>query len=418
MPASNIRSVRALPLLVGLLAAGSAALVGAACGLDANGIGGGAGIGAIDGGGADADVPIGDAGGAVGVDANTGPTGVDANTGDANTGDTGAGPGPDASSGAVDAGSGGSDGCATTEICDNGVDDNCNGLVDCADPACQSGGWTCTPAAIPSGWTLAEYAEMDRPACSSGYGSPSDVLEGPDGQAADCQCACTVATAGTCESGSFSVTSNVATPMCGGVPVTSAANSGACSPAAVDFTAHAGSMLQITPVAYTAGSCTPAPSGTPPPVEFAGQGRVCTDGNSAGRGCPSSGVCAPAAQGSFGLCIVASGTVSCPAGFTHAHTVGSSVNDDRGCTACTCGGATAQCANASLTLYTAADCSAGAASVAATNMCLALPAGAGGNATYVAYEYTAAVQAESCPPSPVSAKGGVSLAGVHTVCCQ
>ncbi len=32
-----------------------------------------------------------------------------------------------------------STGCAgTTEICNNGVDDNCNGLIDCADPACVS----------------------------------------------------------------------------------------------------------------------------------------------------------------------------------------------------------------------------------------------------------------------------------------
>ena len=29
-------------------------------------------------------------------------------------------------------------GCGTIEICDNGVDDDCNGLVDCFDPACQS----------------------------------------------------------------------------------------------------------------------------------------------------------------------------------------------------------------------------------------------------------------------------------------
>jgi hypothetical protein len=30
------------------------------------------------------------------------------------------------------------------EDCANGKDDNCNGLVDCADPVCQGAGYSCT----------------------------------------------------------------------------------------------------------------------------------------------------------------------------------------------------------------------------------------------------------------------------------
>ena len=383
-----------------VLAAGSVAVVAAACGLDSSGLGE-SGSGFTDAGPPSDGALVIDGGGQ--TDVASGPE-----TGQGSDG-----------SGADDSGSGGGDGCPTVEICDNGVDDTCDGLIDCADPACQSG-WTCTPSAVPPGWALVEYAEMSQPDCSVGYAAPSDALEGPDGKPATCACACDVAGIGSCESGDFTVTPNVATPTCTGLPVTSPASGGACSPAAAKYTAHAGGMLQVAPVPYTPGSCTPAPSGTPPPVEYAGEGRICT-ATQTGAGCPSGGVCAPAPGSAFDLCIVASGAQPCPSGFTNAHSVGSGVTDDRGCTPCTCGGATAQCANASLTLFTASDCSMGAQSLPAANTCVAFPSmtmGGGGNGTFVAYEYSAVVQGESCPPSAVSAKGGVSLAGIQTVCCR
>src|SRR5580658_7572719 len=44
------------------------------------------------------------------------------------------------------------DSCSMGEDCANGMDDDCNGLADCADPACQSAGYACeTPA--PTGWS-------------------------------------------------------------------------------------------------------------------------------------------------------------------------------------------------------------------------------------------------------------------------
>ena len=53
---------------------------------------------------------------------------------------------------ASDAGDGG-DGCANNvEDCTNGIDDNCNGAIDCADEACITAGFTCTPPWAASGW--------------------------------------------------------------------------------------------------------------------------------------------------------------------------------------------------------------------------------------------------------------------------
>ena len=402
--------MRALPFVV----AGSIALAAAAaCGLDTTGLGdnGGelteAGATLLDGAPASDD-----AGGNV-----TSPDGA------SSPDDTGAVPPPnDAASDVTHPGDGAP--CASaTEICNNGIDDNCNGLIDCADPGCKS--WTCTPASVPAGWSLVEYVPNSQPStCSPGYGSPTNVFEGPSGAAATCGCTCNVTTAGSCESGNFMVTTNGASPTCGGVPVTSPANGGACSPATVNYTPQMNNpMMQVDPAAYAPGSCTPDPTQSVPAIKYAAQGTVCADTNGAGTGCAAGGVCAPAATGGgFALCIEASGTQTCPAGFTKQHLIGTAsgnVTDTRGCSACTCAGATAQCQSATLTLFTSSSCTGAGAAVQADDTCrnFPTPSGGGANPTYVAYEYTAAVQGESCPPSSVSPNGAVTFTPASTVCC-
>ena len=58
-------------------------------------------------------------------------------TGGRVTGGTGGG-GVGGTGGQATGGAGGGGVCGTHEICDNGVDDDCNGLTDCLDPACKS----------------------------------------------------------------------------------------------------------------------------------------------------------------------------------------------------------------------------------------------------------------------------------------
>jgi hypothetical protein len=293
------------------------------------------------------------------------------------------------------------------------------------DTSCASPAFVCTVASVPTGWSIVEYVETSRPACSPGFGSPLDVVEGPTGQPATCGCSCSVTTPGTCESGNFSVTTNSATPSCGGVPVNSPANGGACAPATIDYSPKSGAQMQVVPAPYAPGSCTPDPTEPPPPaVQYAGQGELCFESTTPGGTCANGGVCAPAATGGgFALCIEATGIQSCPTGFVNpAHYVGTSVTDTRGCTACTCGPADAgPCQNAMLTLYTDAGCGGGAQSVNANGACGTFPGPTSsglGPPTYVAYEYSAHVQNEGCPASPVYPDGGVTLTTPNTVCCQ
>jgi len=78
------------------------------------------------------------------------------------------------------------DTCAATEICTDGIDNDCNGQIDCADPACGALGFACVPA-IPSGWTLVAFEPSTRTPCPPGYGaSTSDVVVDPDLGPASC----------------------------------------------------------------------------------------------------------------------------------------------------------------------------------------------------------------------------------------
>jgi hypothetical protein len=71
-----------------------------------------------------------------------------------------------------------------------------------------------------------------------------------------------------------------------------------------------------------------------------------------------------------------------------------------------------------MTFYTNAGCTTGAQTVTANSTCQPFPSAGTATPKYTNYEYSAEVQAEECPPSPVSPTGGVSLNSPHTVCCQ
>ena len=376
-----------------LVAAAGIGLVTVACGLDANGLAGD-----------DAGEPTTDAGSP--FDGTIGPGDTDGD-GAANP-DTAPTTGDDSGGGWEDSG----DGSVAYE--DAGPDAQCTGH------------WTCTAAAIPAGWQIVEYAETGRPSCSTGYGSPLDVVEGPTGQDAMCTCGCNLTTPGSCESGDFTVSWNAAgAATCVSGSATVAANGGACSTVTA-FTVATGEKLQIAQAPFIQGACTPAATQTVPAVSYAAQGLLCADTIVSSAPCPDGGACAPVATANgFHLCIVASGVQACPpgSGFTKSHTIGTGVTDTRECSACTCGD-NASCVNGQLSIFTGADCGSGGASMQANNTCTSVPvatdvdAGDGGGPTFVAYQYSAQVQGEACAATGGSPTGSVSLAATHTICCE
>jgi hypothetical protein len=313
----------------------------------------------------------------------------------------------------------GTDSCASNvEICNNGIDDNCNGKIDCADPECGSPAWTCTNQTVPQGWTVVEYSNSASPAatCGTGYGSAANVYEGPFANAM-CACTCSLTGHGSCESGNFEVSVSDGLGNCTiGVPADPAGNGG-CEPINPAYSPGNGAKEKITPASYsgTAATCSGTTVPTIPPI--AENGHVCTASAAPGAGCSNNGACVPVATPGYGLCIQHGGAMSCPNGFGNGHTIGTSVTDTRGCTSCNCTGPTGQCTNSTATLFTDPGCSedGGVVTVAANNQCNNI----NGTGTYNAYKYTGTPSNEACGGSgSATANGSVSLNTEATICCQ
>ena len=185
-------------------------------------------------------------------------------------------PGEGGSEGGSDGGSDGPVGpCTKTgpEICDDGIDNDCNGQTDCADPACSA--FACVPAP-PDGWSLVALALTAPPACPTGFTSTDvRVLAGSD--TTGCPCTCT---------------------STGGTSCTT------CAPSA--------SITKTDPT----------------------DGRTCTPAK-VGAGCTGAAQCAPKAAG-FTMCIEQAGAQVCPSGFANRRLAGSTSADTRMCTTCSC----------------------------------------------------------------------------------
>jgi hypothetical protein len=341
-------------------------------------------------------------------------TGADANLEDATAA-------PDAGGSTTpDAGGGPSHDAATcsgvAEVCNDGVDNDCNGKIDCADPAC-SVGFVCAPAA-PAGWSLVAYASAARTSCGAGFGSAEDLVEGPSALPATCACGCTVdpVDQGSCEKGTAKLYSNGALGGCVALgSLDFPAADGACGSKKLDSVVN--SKAQIAPLPYTPGKCAPAPSKTVTPVTYAAQGRSCLPAVALGGGC-AAGACAARPAAPFGMCVAKAGDQPCPAGFPQKHLAGTGTTDTRDCSACGCS-TTGSCGNAKLTLYEDSSCdpTSGKAilPLVADDKCD--PANETKATTYQAYVYSADLLNVACAPTASVASGAVSLVGARTVCC-
>jgi hypothetical protein len=351
---------------------------------------------------APADVTSPDAADGSGDDGAAGDAAPDSGNGDDDGGEVDAGPG-DAS---VDA-------CGSVEICNDGVDNDCNGRIDCDDPACTPG-WTCTAAAVPSGWHVVEYTETTRPPCSGGYGNASPVLDGLNASPASCDCSCAITVPGSCTSGTFTAKAGSGAALgCNLLSNTYAADSGTCAGGPPYMPGVAGSV-QVLPAPYTAGTCS-ADAGVTKGAVGSNEGRVCGVAEATGAGCASGGVCAPAAS-SGAVCIAQSGDVTCPSGYAHKYSVGAGIDDTRSCSGCSCKGTTGSCTGIKLSLFTDTKCgAAGEITLDVDGGCN--PVGGPATATYHAYHYEADVTGESCSANAATPNGGVSLLDPQTVCC-
>jgi len=286
------------------------------------------------------------------------------------------------------------------EVCTDGVDNDCNGLVDCADPACAS--FKCV-AAPPMGWALSAFDPSDRSPCPAGYPQATDLVVDPNLGPATCTCSCSVSTPAGCEQGAveYYASGNSACNLGeGGAPGPYSVD-GLCDPSGFGPIA---SYHKVDPAPPAGGSCATMPATT---IPSAATGRSC-GGAAAGGGCDAGQVCAPPASSPFGVCVAQAGMVACPAGYTRTHAAGTGLKDTRTCSGCACA---PSCTGATFTWFADSKCVTKLTSIPADSQCHPTP----GAPDASAYTYTATGGCTvATSPQPA---GTAAVLGATTVCC-
>jgi hypothetical protein len=301
----------------------------------------------------------------------------------------------------------------TTESCFDGVDNNCDGLVDCADPQCNGVG-VCVPTA-PGGFSYGYLTTH-----GSCPGTATALYSGVSSPTACTGCgSCTAY--GRC---TFTVYSNVvlADACPGGSPGTSTTLVGTTyadtqNPNGATCIMNTTFANESTTVAAWSGSCTPNGSPMKPSLNYTYQD-FCTT-SQIGGGCSNGKVCVPAAY----TCVEGSG--SCTGSSTQ--TLYTSVDDTlRGCSACT--GCTVQnqgscvSGNAFVDIFVGAagDCTGGGNSIpnsscgtASCDVCMP-----NGNTYHSAKAVMFSGGNPFCGGSASSTvTGSASLTGAVSICC-
>jgi hypothetical protein len=321
--------------------------------------------------------------------------------------DTGTNPGLDSGN---DVNASGTDGCVATgpEICTDGIDNDCNGATDCADPACTSQGYACVDPA-PGGWSFVAFAPTapaSQSSCPSSLHTTAVDVD-PIDTPATCSCTCGVGTAPTCTG---MVTTKLGTNGMCNMGGTSAPADGSCSSVPVTV----GTDIQVGNPGGSGGSCVPDAGINAPPAGST-KGEICSGENKFGAGCSAGQVCA-LAPAPFGACIAKNGQVACPmSSYTTVHYAGQ-LNDTRSCTNCQCGGSP-MCA-LTWSFYNSPKCNANAALVLTPDG-TCQPSGAAPG-MYTSNMLVGSAAGATCAPPAMQPMpmGHASLNAEQTICCE
>jgi hypothetical protein len=254
------------------------------------------------------------------------------------------------------------------EDCTNGIDDNCNGLIDCADPACTGMGFQCAPP-WPTGWgPVALYDSFmtsgptpPTPQCGTGDSAYANLVAvgyyTPVPTTPTCACSC-----GSISLSGATCSDPVLTTASSGCP---SAPSSSCTTNNVsvatigttctDYTACQNGINGVniaTNAAYVGGAACGMPNGTGSvpawnsTTGWAGAGRVCgptkvpSTLTGLAAGCAQAGYSCLKIPANGLVCISDASQQSCPGGaslYTVAHTYNSTGVDSRSCNYASCG---------------------------------------------------------------------------------
>lgn len=224
---------------------------------------------------------------------------------------------------------------ATLEICLDGIDNDVDGAIDCADADCTVG-FACET--IPDGWSPAwtEQGMGSPPAaipCGNGV-MPETLFTGPAGPAECSNCTCQALTGTTCNAAQLLCF--VSSQSCGTNQQdwTDSFTNGNCAKPNISLAMTLSCRLGNAASVNEPGSCVPSTSDFPNKDMWTGWVQSCAIDTST-AGCAASSVCVPKPTPTQSLCIRKDGQIMCPAGWTAVEAYAGGT-DDRSCGACSC----------------------------------------------------------------------------------
>jgi hypothetical protein len=304
------------------------------------------------------------------------------------------------------------------EDCYNGLDDDCDGLADCADPDCTPTS-VCIP--LPSGspgTTIATGAT-----CPGGFapqangGTPYGLTVASGGTACTgCQCGSTRVTDCTAMLTTYASTADCQAGV-NGRTVTTPISIGPDPCPVPDTGADIIFGVSLSPWTVSSVPC-PA-SGTPvkPTASFATGGTFCRSAFVSANGqtgCAAGSVCTRRPPAGDAACVMLDDASTCPAG-TKTTTVYTSIQDDRTCAPCACDIQGASCDAVVLQLGSDSQCTIDAADVlGGSRTCMTTQPQTG--VSTPGYHLAGTVADGTCKPRS-ALSGALAPSGARSICC-
>lgn len=310
---------------------------------------------------------------------------------------------------------------AGLEICDDGVDNDLDGKVDCADSECLQQGFACVPD-VPAGWTgyfhmtLFDYdASLPDISCHDGS-SASRYFSGPADAALCSACTCGPLTGAACEEASIFCT-DLNSSCSGSLTSQGSWSSGSCRDISSDQMMSC--ELVQKDVLSNEGSCDPSPVDFSNKDAWASTAGVCAVSNS-GAGCGTGEVCvalapmAPSVEPT--VCLAKVGDNACAPAWSDRHVLHESADDSRNCSPCSCAAdpTTVSCSAPSYKIFDNSFCTGISNQVVGCTDVSALTSD--GSSSLKRLSPSALLQG-SCAASGGSPTGSVTPSGATTLCC-
>jgi hypothetical protein len=296
--------------------------------------------------------------------------------------------------------------CGTggAEICDDGIDNDCNGKTDCADPACTAG-YACVDA-VPAGWNMVAYSETATlPACPAPFTGQADIVSIKGTGAPTCSCPCTGVGAAAC---SYTIAISGAMDCSGATTETVTPNAN-CTALGTNIATPNPAYGKITATGPT--SCSNTVTKTVPPVLSA---RTCAP-HAQGKGCAGTQVCVAKPTG-FNICASKPGANACSGSYGVARNSGASDTDSRDCTTCTCN--FTSCSTPMMTIGQSNACSGNHSDTITTDGTCTLLANAPYPGQGAQYYKTSTATAPCAVGTPSTPTGTLTFVGQTTICCK